>query len=221
MIKKRYILIPLLGLFMGVLVIGAIGLYILFLNKSAGGEVVYKATEVGTPIGDKVTKDIGPAGGSIASPDGRLTLTVPRNAATDNNAFSIQPITNKADGGIGLGYRLEPNGKTFTIPLEISVRYDEHDLEGTVPQALSMAYQDEKGSWHAQTSAKLDQGAKTITVSTTHFSDWSFITRLKLSPSNAILHVGESQVISLVLCLKSSRFERFFNREPPAHRILI
>jgi hypothetical protein len=158
--KSLKIVIPLLVLTMvvGVLVIGALG-YILFSRKAGYTEVIFPATEVGKPEGPRVTKDIGPAGGSIASPDGRLTLTVPQNALTETVAFSIQPITNKAGGGLGLAYRLEPDGKTFTTPLEISVRYDEKDLEGTVPEALALAYQDKERAWHAQKSAKLDQAA--------------------------------------------------------------
>ena len=93
--------------------------------------MIFPATDVGTPIGNKVSKEIGRAGGSIVSPDGRLTLSVPQNALTEPVAFSIQPITNKAGQGLGPAYRLEPNGKTFATPLEISFHYGEHDLEGT------------------------------------------------------------------------------------------
>lgn len=125
-------------------------------------DLVLAPTEVGTPVGDKVTKDVGPAGGTLSSGDGRLKLTVPPNVVSELVSFSIQPITNKADNGLGNAYRLEPDGRTFSTPLEISVSYDDKDLEGTVPKALSMAYQDGKGAWHAQRSTKLDQSAKTI-----------------------------------------------------------
>jgi hypothetical protein len=96
------------------------------------------------PAGDKVTREIGPAGGTLTSPDGRMTLTVPLNALAETVAFSIQPITNKAAGGLGPGYRLEPSGRTFSTPLMISVHYDDRDLKATVPDAFSIAFQDEK-----------------------------------------------------------------------------
>src|SRR5881394_4058063 len=132
MIKKRYIFIPLVVLSIGVLAIGALA-YFLF-SKGDGAEVVFAATEVGTPVGDKVNKNIGPAGGTIVSPDGRLTLTVPPNALTETLPFSIQPISNKMENGIGNGYRLEPSGRTFMIPLDLSVHFDEKDVQGTVPE---------------------------------------------------------------------------------------
>jgi len=210
MIRKKYILIPLVVMIV-IITVGALSYY-LFLSKVSSGEMVFAPTEVGTPEGDKVTKDIGPAGGSIASPDGRLTLTVPQNALTDTVAFTIQPITNKAGGGLGSAYRLGPDGKTFTTPLEISVRYDEHDLEGTIPEALSLAYQDEKAAWHAQKLAKLDRDKKTLTVSTTHFSDWSFLSRLVLSPSEATLPVGVGLPIRVLYQCQIGYIEKIFRK---------
>ena len=204
MIRNRKILIPLF-----ILIIGAHGCN-LFSSKTGDSEVVFAPTEVGTPEGDKVTRDIGPAGGTLASPDGRLTLTVPQNALTETVSFSIQPITNKAEGGLGLAYRLEPNGKTFTTPLQISVRYDDHDLEGTVSEALSIAYQDEKGSWRVQKTAKLDQAAKTLTVSATHFTDWAFLKKFRLEPATATLHVGDTLNIQIIGCGENGFSNKLF-----------
>jgi len=179
----------------------------LFSKSTGGSEVILAATEVGTPVGSAATKSIGPSGGSLASPDNRLTLTVPPNAVSDAVNFAIQPVTNKSATGLGLAYGLEPTGKTFTTPLEISVHYDDHDLEGTFPEALSLAYQDQKGAWHLQKSAKLDMEKKTLTVSTTHFSIWSLGPVIKLSPSKATLRVGESLDILITMCA-----EGFFDR---------
>ncbi len=198
MIRKRYILTPLVVI-IAIIIVCALG-YKLFLSKNNISEVVFAATEIGTPQGDKVTKEIGSAGGTLASPDGRLTLTVPPNALTETIPFSIQPITNKADGGLGLGYRLEPSGRTFTVPLELSVRYDEKDIAGTIPEALSLAYQDQQGNWHSQDVATLDQNAKRFTVTTTHFTDWSFLSRSRISPDTATLRVGETLRMQITPC---------------------
>ena len=201
--RKYLILIPVLTIFAGCS---------LFSSKTSDSEVVFAATEVGAPEGPSATKNIGPAGGTLASPDGRLTLTVPQNELTETLQFSIQPITNKSEGGIGHAYRLEPSGRTFTAPLAITIRYDDKDLEGTIPGALSLAYQDDSGAWHAQRSAKLDPEKKTLTVSTTHFSDWSWVSRLRLSPTQAALHVGETQYIELNYCGEPGFVDRLLKR---------
>lgn len=193
------IIIPLVVLTIGALVTGALG-YILFSRKSGDTEVVFARTEVGTPVGDKITKEIGLAGGTLATTDGRFTLTVPKDALTDIVAFSIQPVTNKFAGGLGISYQLGPAEKTFINPLEISVRYDDHDLEGTFPEALSLAYQDDKGAWHMQKEVDLDKDKKTITIATTHFSIWSLDFTLKVSPLKATVRVGEKVSLSLTHC---------------------
>ena len=172
----------------------------LFSKSSSVSEMVLAATEVGTPVGAAATKSIGPSGGSVATPDGRMTLIVPPNAVSEAINFSIQPVTNQSGNGLGNAYKLEPSGKTFTIPLELSIHYDDNDLNGTVPNALSLAYQDEKGAWHLQRSAKLDKDKKILTVSTTHFSIWSFLSRVRITPVESKLHKSESQYIELTIC---------------------
>ena len=189
---NRQIVVPLLVLVMYVLGCG------LFSDKG-DAELVFAPTEVGTPEGEKVTKEIGPAGGALASKDGRITLTVPKNALTETLSFSIQPISNKAGTGIGLAYRLEPNGKTFTTPLDVSVRYEDKDLEGTFPEALSIAYQDTSGGWLAFTTPQINTENKTLNISTTHFTDVSVVT-YRLLPQKATLRVGETQYLEVVGC---------------------
>src|SRR5260370_4309060 len=215
MSKRRKITIALgvliVGVIIGVLMIGALG-YVLYSRKAGDAELVFPATEVGTPVGDKVTMDIGPAGGTLASPDGRLTLIVPPNALTGTVSFTIQPITNKAEGGLGLAYRLGPDGKTFTTPLQLAVRYDDHDLEGTVAEALSIAYQDKEGAWHAQKSAKLDQATKTLTIATTHFTDFAALAGLRMSPVEATVYPGEVALIHLVQCKEQGFMDKILTR---------
>lgn len=169
-------------------------------SASKDAEVVYAPTEIGTPVGDKMTKVIGAAGGTLSSPDGRLTLTVPPNALSETTTFAIQPITNKMGNGLGSAYRLEPDGKTFATALQISFHYGDQDLAGTVPEALAIAYQDNKGSWRAPRAKKLDQNARTLTISTTHFTNWGLLANARLIPTEAKVYVGKSLNINLLQC---------------------
>jgi hypothetical protein len=126
--------------------------------------------------------------------------------------FSIQPITNKAAGGVGTAYRLEPDGKKYSTPLQLAFRYEDGDVEGTVPEALSIAYQDAKGAWHAQDSVTLDQAAKTLTIPVTHFSDYSTFARLRLNPPKATVKVGQAIIIQLLVCAEQGFFDRLLSR---------
>lgn len=178
-----------------------------FSRSAATAEVVLPPTEVGAPGGDKVSKGIGPSGGALTSQDGRITLTVPPSVLNETIEFSIQPITNRAQMGLGLAYRLEPDGKTFPKHLELSVRYDDRDLDGTAADALAIAYQDKERKWHMVEPARLDETAKVVTFLIDHFTDFSFLARMRIEPPTSTLRVGETMQLKLVGCGEPGTFQ--------------
>lgn len=180
-------------------------------NKS-GGEVLFEATEVGTPVGDKVTRTIGPEGGTLSSPDGRMTLTIPPDTVKTGTAFSIQPITNKTANGRGNGYRLEPDGAAFTKPVTLTLAYTDADIDGTVPEALMPAFQTKQGQWQARRSVRLNKEAKTIAFDTDHFTDYAFLSRLSLTPLKATLKPGGRQIVQIVHCEEPGFWDRIRSR---------
>ena len=192
-------------------------------------EIVLPATEVGTPVGDAVTKTIGPDGGSLTSSDERMTLTVPPGSVTGPVTFSIQPITNKVEGGVGVGYRIGPNGSQFAAPLQISFGYQDNELQGTGTELCQVVYQDSERSWRTLETLYIDENNKVFTASTTHFSDMSlrradrvgltrlgdpkfsatpkpkdmpFLNQFRVSPEKATIHAGESVTIRTIGCEK-------------------
>ncbi len=128
-------------------------------------------TAIGTPVGNPVTKNIGPDGGSISSDDGIIQLTIPAGALSANTDITIQPITNECPGGIGLAYDLLPNGTKFKIPVTLIFHYSDEDLAGTDPYLLFTAYQDSISEWLADIIYRdIDTVAKTLTKDIKHFS---------------------------------------------------
>src|SRR5690349_21079715 len=73
----------------------------LFLRQSGDTQAIGAATAVGVPTGPATTKSIGREGGSITSADGRISVNVPPNAVSRAINFSVQSITNLANGGLG------------------------------------------------------------------------------------------------------------------------
>ena len=165
--------------------------------------ILGEATPIGVPDGSAIRTSIGPDGGSVASKDGKIVVNVPRGAVKAATEFAIQPITNQARGGLGKAYRLEPNGETFAVPIEVSFAYTDKDIESVVPEAFSVAYQDQSGVWQAFTTARVDQASKMVTISTSHFTDYSLWT-YSLSPQKATLRVGETQAIALIGCYRAN-----------------
>ena len=139
-------------------------------------------TPVGTPTGTIVTKTIGSAGGSLTSADGRVNLTIPANALAANTDISIQPVTNNAPGGIGVGYHLMPDGTKFATPATLTFNYADSEVLGRQPYLLYIAFQDSTNAWQADfANRNIDTVAKTATEQISHFSLWSIGSRLSLT----------------------------------------
>ena len=157
-------------------------------------------TSTGTATGPSVSQSIDPAGGSITSADKRLTVTIPPGALAASTTLTIQPITNQSPGGLSTAYRLGPEGLTFLTPVAISFQYSSADLAGTVPDALMIAFQDAQGYWEAQSSATLDTTHQTLTVQSSHFSDWSMLAGGQLLPAEATVETGQTVTLTFVEC---------------------
>lgn len=150
----------------------------------------------GEPTGPAVTQTIGPAGGTLDPGDGTVRLTFPAGALTQDTAISIQPVAITAPGG-RVAYRLSPSGLTFARPFQITFSFTDADLLGSSPRTLGIGFQDDQGFWYALRDTVRDEAAKTITTTSTHFSDWSYFIGWRIDPSEAIVAAGSR--ISLVV----------------------
>jgi hypothetical protein len=158
-----------------------------------------KVCLVGTPVEQAVTTTIGPAGGTLTSTDERLTIRVPAGAVETSQTFGIQPITGTGPQALGNGFRLSPHGMTFKKPVTIHVRYNPENLDGTVAEALALAYQSDKGVWRLAAGSRVDTATHTVSVETTHFSDWAVLQRAFLSPSIGFVKPGGNLGLEVLL----------------------
>ena len=156
-------------------------------------------TEIGIPIDNAATAQIGSSGGSLSSEDGKLTIAVPANAVNTNTTFSIQPIIGFCPGGTA-AFRLLPEGLTFSTPVTLTFHYTTEEMEGTSPEFLGIAYQGTDKIWYRLPAAVMDASAKTISVPVKHFTDWSVLDRLSIEPHEpAIPEVKTTETLSLHL----------------------
>ena len=158
---------------------------------------------LGTPVGNEVTAVIGAAGGSLQSADGNMRLTIPAGAVSSETNFSIQQVTNTL-GTAGLSYRLKPEGVSFGQPVKLEYYYGSIDLGSLNPKMLFLACQDKDGYYYSARNTKGSVATNTLTVETTHFSDWTFYAKYNLYVdkdrlTNGKVHLKESESFSLVL----------------------
>ncbi|MGN7824929.1 hypothetical protein ACTJJB_32700 [Chitinophaga sp. 22536] len=151
---------------------------------------------VGIIDGTPVTKEIGPAGGTIATTDNRIAVEIPAGAVNAATSFSIQPITNTNIAGLGKAFRITPH-QPLMKPATITVHYEDGDLGHTFAEALGIAYQDSQGKWKAVGGVQLNKEMKTVSVKITHFSDWSFFEAVFVEPGIQFVDPGSTVKLSV------------------------
>ena len=151
-------------------------------------------TPVAAPEGAAITAIIGPAGGTIESADKRIQVQIPAGALTTSQTISVQPLgQNNCPAGSGQAFRLTPHGLTFAKPATVTFQYTSKDVNGTAPELLRVAYQTDKGSWQSPSVKGLDTTARTVSIQTTHFSDWGLFKSMYISPDQSFVNPGGSQ----------------------------
>jgi len=162
-------------------------------GNTSGNDDPPEITATGTPTGTPVTKAIGASGGSLVSADGKLTLTVPAGALSNNLDITIQPITNEAPGGIGNGYDLLPSGTIFNTPVTLTYHYTDDDINGSNPYFIYIATQDSTGGWTENVVDRdLDTVGNTVSITTPHFSSYVLASSLHLEFGQTEFREGES-----------------------------
>lgn len=138
-------------------------------------------TPKGVANGAASSKQIGAGGGELVSADGNVKIVVPAGAVAANTEFTVQPITNTLieNNPARKAYRLLPEGNNFAKPVKVVFKYAPANFNGGNEDLLTAVYQSANGSWK-QAAASLNKTAKTVEISTMHFSDWQVLAALEL-----------------------------------------
>lgn len=146
---------------------------------------------VGTPVGAKQTFAVTAAGGVFQSADGQLKIMIPAGAVTTDKVFEVQQVSNTCPGSIGNSFSITPH-TTFAKPVAIQYSYAEMPHLVSIPDALGIAWQDAQGYWRLQKNVAVNKTDKHVTVLTDHFSNWTLLQWLQISPASAELDPGGS-----------------------------
>ncbi len=73
-------------------------------------------------------------GGTITSPDGRVSVTIPPGALSGPKIITVTP--SQAEGAIpGATYAFAPDGLTFSKPVTIAIKYETASVPAGVNEA--------------------------------------------------------------------------------------
>lgn len=145
---------------------------------------------LGEVLGEIASASIGSAGGALTSKDGTLTIEVPAGAVTATTAFSIQEVGSVLKNRART-YRLMPESVDFKQPVKLVYNYNGLVSDGANPDHFFLAYQDKNGYFYSANRTKGDRQRQTLTVTTTHFSDWTFYNQYDLFFPGRSLANGE------------------------------
>lgn len=120
--------------------------------------------------------DIGPAGGSLTSGDGRASLRVNSGALADTVGFFVDRSTDpQPPGALGTGYLFGPEA-TLLEPGHVSLTFDPADVPPGAEHALRVATSTDGGAvWICIAAMAASVGDGFANAVTTHLSDWALV----------------------------------------------
>lgn len=154
-------------------------------------------TEIGKPVGSPIQKTIGPAGGSISTADGALTLIIPAGALKEDTPIAVQPVENTAPGGTGLGYELSPKNLELAKPAELVWNYGEKDVQGSAPEALGLAVQQPDRTWLGRRNMTLNKAGRKASARVSKLQPAAFYEQYFMEPTEATVAPGETQKLNV------------------------
>ncbi len=139
---------------------GSVDVFDSSIDNASGDPVVTPIMPLPADIASAAT--IGPAGGSVRSSDGRITLKIPSGALSIPADVSFAPSSAVAPNGVGTGYDL-------TVPPEVAGRallvlaYGANEVAGSGSEGLSIAFKGGDG-WYIGMGGTLDPAARTLSL---------------------------------------------------------
>ncbi len=126
------------------------------------------------PPGTPTSSVIGTTGGSIASSDGVLSLSIPAGAVNGNVTVTVTPEASPPSGAVGAVYDIGPTGTVFNFPVTMTFHYASADIGSASPSSLRAATYG-SNAWQILAGGKVDANAKTVSGTTMHLSTYGEI----------------------------------------------
>jgi hypothetical protein len=153
---------------------------------------------------------IGPAGGTVASADGRVALVVPAGALGASTAIVITEVSgdkvpaNIRPAAADVVYRLEPAGTRFDVPARLTVR-----VPPSVADEIALMLHESAGSFEfpANLTTTNSSTERVVEADVSHFS-YMLVknapeVRIKATPSVASVPVGGEFTVAVEVTNRS------------------
>ncbi len=130
-----------------------------------------------------LSQSIGPAGGTLSSTDGRISLSIPAGALAQTVDITVNETANPPIPAVpGAAFEFGPTGTEFAIPASLVIRYDPTRLrQGTSENNLILGKQRPDQSWEVERSS-LDVAANRLSGEISTFSTHAVAVGVPIPP---------------------------------------
>jgi hypothetical protein len=127
---------------------------------------------------------IGAAGGTLSTPDGVLTLAIPRGAVDRDVLFTVGPTPAPLVGAVGPVFEIGPAGTQFATAATVTIRYADGEQGDAAASDLLVATV-VAGLWQPLSSEHVDPAARSVSAQTPHLSPFALVTSATLVTPDA------------------------------------
>jgi hypothetical protein len=116
---------------------------------------------------------IGPQGGVVLAPAGKIELRIPAGSLSTTASIAIFPVEAWPGGALGPVFQIEPTGLAFGIPATLTYHYVAADIGATAPAALRLA--NAIGARWVPLESSVDVAASTVSTQIPHLSIYGLV----------------------------------------------
>ncbi len=142
---------------------GSLDVFDSSIDNASGDPVVTPIMPLPVAIPSSAT--IGPAGGSVRSDDGRLTLKIPAGALAAPASFGIVPTADAGPNAIGTAYAIAPWDLALAKSALLVFDYGQDDVVADDAQWLIPGFLGSDGQWYSVASWVIDSSSRQVTTS--------------------------------------------------------
>ncbi len=142
---------------------GSVDVFDSSIDNASGDPVVTPIMPLPVAIPSSAT--IGPAGGSVRSDDGRLTLKIPAGALAASTSVVVAPAADVGPNAIGPAYTISPPDLAFSKAALLVFDYGQDDVAADDAQWLIPGFLGGDGQWYSSASWTIDSSAREVSTS--------------------------------------------------------
>ena len=158
-----------------------------------------------TSPGGPVVDDVGPFGGTVTTPNGRFSITVPAGALTEMVTLEIDSMFSASDT-LALPrttFRIDPPTLAFSKPATVTILYDAGVMSTSREKSVGM-YTDSSTLWRVLPGSTADLSARSVSAPIMGAGRFALVAlgpvaAVSVVPTSVMVVIGTTQPLTCTL----------------------